>query len=288
MRDHPFDRLATLIASPDHGLSRRRFLMTSAALAASTVLPLQPAARADAAAVTSCSCQGYGDRVYLDCWDEFVDGAGPFNDSNGVLATLQFGIANAGGNLRCKPMADQAQSQCQQVPCPPGESCVTPHGNAPVCQKPCGGGCDPLQSCCGTTCVTLSSDNENCGKCGKICVAPSKCCNGHCTTGTCETCAEQLKQQLGVNAPPPSVSKWFVSCKLDHYDLDGPGGCYCIQTCSDENNCGGCGIKCGAQGGTTGRCVDGTCVYDTSTYGFCTADPNQEWTSATQNPGTAC
>jgi hypothetical protein len=286
MSEHPFDRLAKRVAAADRGLSRRRFLVSSAALAASTALPLRLPGVAAASSTTSCSCQGFADRVYLDCWNEYVDSAGPFNDENGALAALQFGITNRAGDYVCLPKADQAQANCRQVPCPAGQSCVTPPRGEPICQDPCKNRCDSTQTCCDGECVRLSSDNSNCGKCGHMCVSPSKCCNGHCATGKCLDCAQQ--QEQGANGAPPAVAKWFVSCYVPSGGSN-PGSCQCVQLCSDANNCGACGHVCGAQGGTTGRCVDGKCVYDTSSYGFCTADPNNNWTNnAGTVPARAC
>lgn len=283
VNEHQFDRLARRVAVADRDLSRRRFLVSSAALVVSTALPLRLAGVAVATSTTSCSCQAFADRVYLDCWNEYVDSAGPFNDGSGALAALQFGITNRGGEYVCLPKADQAQTSCRQVPCPAGQSCVTPPRGEPTCQDPCQNRCAGTQTCCNGQCAELSSDSSNCGTCGRACVPPSKCCNGHCSTGKCLDCAQQ--QQQGTNGAPPGVAKWFKNCYLPTR----PAGCQCVQVCSDANNCGSCGHVCGAQGGTTGRCVDGKCVYDTTSYGFCTEDPNNIWTNnAGTVPGKEC
>ncbi len=156
--------------------------------------------------------------------------------------------------------------------------------NQDACHQNC---CASGHNCDGI-CTDVSRDDRNCGACGKACVSPSKCCQGHCTTQPCLDCAQQIKQQLGTSAPPPAVLKWYVNCNLPRGGQN-PPGCQCIQVCADSQNCGSCGNVCGAQGGTTGRCVDGKCVYDSSTYDFCSADPNHIWgTTPAEVPGKPC
>jgi hypothetical protein len=48
----------------------------------------------------------------------------------------------------------------------------------PTCQPACPGG----QTCCGTTCVNLTTDAMNCGACGTACSAGAQpgCCAGAC------------------------------------------------------------------------------------------------------------
>lgn len=286
MTEHRIDRFAKRLAAADGSLSRRRFLITSAALAASTAVPLRFPRIALASTTTSCSCQGYADRAYLDCWTEFTDSAGPYNDGDGAAAAIQFGVVSRGAQFACAPAGDAAQANCREVPCPAGQMCTTPPRSEPTCQDPCQNRCDSSETCCHEECVKVGSDNDNCGHCGHSCISPSKCCNGQCATGTCLDCVKQ--QEQGANGAPPAVAKWFVSCFIPSGGTN-PGSCQCTQVCSDSNNCGRCGNVCGAQGGTNGRCIDGKCVYDTSTYGFCTADPNGDWTdSGGALPGRAC
>ncbi len=74
---------------------------------------------------------------------------------------------------------------------------------------------------CAGVCTDLSKDQDNCGKCGKICPSGMSC-----ISGTCECVAPR------------------TLC---------PSGC--VNTAKDANNCGGCGYKCVAPK----TCVGGSC-----------------------------
>jgi Cys-rich repeat protein len=76
---------------------------------------------------------------------------------------------------------------------------------------------------CGATCVDTSSDPQNCGTCGSVCLMGAACANGTCMS----TCAAGQTRCGGV----------------------------CANLLSDSNNCGGCAMACGP-----GRaCLMGVC-----------------------------
>jgi hypothetical protein len=61
--------------------------------------------------------------------------------------------------------------------------------------------------CCNKRCVNLSSDNRNCGACGKHCGWGRKCCGGKCVSITSDVyncgrcghkCAKHVKCQYGI------------------------------------------------------------------------------------------
>jgi stigma-specific protein Stig1 len=275
MGEHRLDRLAKRLVASEEAVSRRRFLVGSAVLAAASAVPLRVPAGAAAATVTSCSCQGYGDSVYLDCWNEYVDGAGPFNDENGALAALQFGIANEGGRYRCLPKGDQAQANCQQVPCPAGQNCVTPPFGQPVCQDSCGNGCASGETCCDGTCVSAQTDSANCGKCGHVCIGGSVCENGHCGQAKCSpTCTGgqlccKAPGVLGFLCTNPKTDNSNCgacgnACQGTTYCCNGA----CVDLSSDPNNCGNCGMSCGGQ-----DCCNAMCVSCASSGGMCCSGP---------------
>lgn len=118
----------------------------------------------------------------------------------------------------------------------------------------------PLALCIATTCpapyetcgdgyrcnTNLSNDSKNCGACGKECPVGFGYLNmtSACVNGTCEpTCVKQLAGGKFWN---------FADCNGVLED-----GCE-INTSTDPNNCGGCGLECAA--GVP--CVDGKCGLD--------------------------
>jgi hypothetical protein len=72
--------------------------------------------------------------------------------------------------------------------------------------------CPAMQTACGGTCTTTSSDNNNCGSCGHVCNTAG---GEACVSGVC-------------------------SCSMG---TDCSGNC--VLTASDANNCGSCGHACG-------------------------------------------
>jgi hypothetical protein len=233
MNEHRFDRWARALAERDEAISRRRFLVYGAAAGASTLVPLRLAGTAQAESISSCDCSGYADRVYVDCWTEVVDGAGPFNGDSGWVEAMQFGISSQGARLICLPKADKAQKDCQTTPCPAGETCTPQHDAPPACIGACNPRCEHDQYCCGHTCVSLDTDGRNCGACGHVCLGNSTCKGGQCVPSDCN----------------PVCQKPGICCGQD-------GGWICTDPSSDRNNCGGCGNKCSSS--TT--CCKGTCM----------------------------
>jgi len=91
--------------------------------------------------------------------------------------------------------------------------------------------------CAGKGCINTSSDNSNCGGCGKGCPIGKTCSDGQCTV--------PVKELVTVD---PCSLGGNVSCG---------GTCINIHG-SDSKNCGGCGWECPA--GLT--CYQGECSMD--------------------------
>ena len=94
--------------------------------------------------------------------------------------------------------------------------------------------CAEGQTRCGDTCVDTATDLQNCGACG------ARCCLGNvCSGGRCAAACSPGNTACGPRT--------------------GPDGCTffaCIDTLSDNNNCGACGTQCAA-----GQvCVLGSCL----------------------------
>ncbi|MEI8258916.1 MAG: hypothetical protein WCJ30_24875 [Deltaproteobacteria bacterium] len=82
---------------------------------------------------------------------------------------------------------------------------------------------------CGSTCVDLRVDRNNCGACGAVCGAGQTCSSGSCACG---------------------CSAGRTVC------WTGCGECLCTDLATDPAHCGTCGTVCNA--GTP--CVSGTCA----------------------------
>lgn len=132
--------------------------------------------------------------------------------------------------------------RCAGGACVPG--CVGGCGPAAVCNA---GECVPCPAgrvACGNTCRDLQSDRAHCGACGAACPQPAgatvACVNAACTLTAC--------------ADPT-----YRDC-----DGNAANGCE-MNIVSDRNNCGACGVRCGARQ----MCTAGRCVCQTGTDNLC-------------------
>jgi hypothetical protein len=82
---------------------------------------------------------------------------------------------------------------------------------------------------CGDTCVSIASDERNCGECGRQCGPDQTCAKGECVC----------------------PFKGLTIC-----------GGLCTHLPTDDTNCGDCGRVCGAtQGCRQGKCVERPCAF---------------------------
>jgi hypothetical protein len=173
------------------------------------------------------------------------------NASNGCEANIQTDTGNCGscGN-RCN--FPNAASTCVGGTCALG-ACLPGFGN---CDGVAANGCE----------TPLSSDIGNCGTCSNRCNVPNG--SARCLSGTC-----------GVAA----CTTGFGNC-----DGVAANGCE-VNTLTDAQNCGACGLRCTAGFGTgSNSCSAGACVPACNT-GYANCDGNTRngcETSLTTN--TAC
>jgi hypothetical protein len=139
-----------------------------------------------------------------------------------------------------------------------GTACAVAKGEICVSGK-CAQGCPVGSQKCGDKCVDTNVDRANCGKCGTVCGATELCAVGTCA-GSCEaagylTCQGAMtKIDAGADASLPMS---------------------CVDPKTDHDNCGACGVTCGAME----ACSNGTCCAAgmTGCGGACVnlqSDPN--------------
>jgi len=89
-------------------------------------------------------------------------------------------------------------------PCP-----IPPNGSASCDGTSCGIRCTSPYTACGSTCIDLQTDDNNCGNCG----SQYACTGGaHCTSGTCQTSPAVLQFQIGAGSPnPPNPDPYTLS-----------------------------------------------------------------------------
>jgi hypothetical protein len=135
-------------------------------------------------------------------------------------------------------------------------------------ESPCSEG-----TLCGTSCTTLSTDSNNCGKCGNACTAGQLCGGGLCSCpaanqcgGACTDVSSDAKN-CGVcgHACAADESCTAGSCKLSCCPGTSACGASCLDLRSDANNCGACGKRCTA----SEVCSGGACVGCPTNHAQC-------------------
>ena len=123
---------------------------------------------------------------------------------------------------------------------------------------------------CGTTCVDLSVDSDNCGACGNSCAPSEQCSGGFCVTCTavCEgSCADLAwdRNNCGVCANTCLADQICNAGTCTTCESECGGSCAYLE--DDRKNCGACGNVCSADE----WCSAGACVLcdDTICDGAC-------------------
>jgi hypothetical protein len=108
--------------------------------------------------------------------------------------------------------------------------------------------CPDGQDSCGSSCITLATDSANCGSCGNTCLAGQVCVMGKCA----------------VECPMGDL-------KCDKKDAGGAGAT-CVNSKTDNDNCGSCGNICPAGQICYGGACSGTCGDAKSGQTVCAGD----------------
>jgi hypothetical protein len=155
-----------------------------------------------------------------------------------------------------------ANQFCDNGACKANPACTV--ANAGV---DCAGADGGIAHCCGTSCVDLAADQNNCGTCGVVCPAGSVCNGGYCSLPDAgySPCADVP------GACPPGTVCSNTSCVPLSCPAGGTG-----QTCAFGTGYGQLGYSV-----VTGKCCGGACSdlnQDPQNCGMC-------GTTCTTGPG---
>ncbi|MBN9160190.1 MAG: hypothetical protein BGO98_25725 [Myxococcales bacterium 68-20] len=205
----------------------------------------------------------------VDVSDKHCGACGNECDPNGPVGApplppnAKYGcVGSRCGNLKCR---DNFADCNADLGMPGSDGCETKlgtHANCSLCGDDCRAngmnciqnlfppsivcGCAPGLSFCGVTttepfignCVDFASDLQNCGGCGRVCPGSSERSLPVCSSGTCK-----------------------LDCFGRWADCNGNLDDNCeVDTFSDPQNCGGCGITCDVAAGQA--CAGGRCVVE--------------------------
>jgi hypothetical protein len=228
------------------------------------------------------------------------------------------GSGNPCTNGTCASACPQGQTLCKStctntqtdnfncgacgIVCMGGQTCNAGQCTSPVC--PAG------QVLCNNICVNEQTDPNNCGGCGTVCLTGQTCNAGQCTSpvcpagqvlcnnicvdeqtdiNNCGACGNACKESNAAAAC--NLGKCAIaSCNSGFADCNGvvADGCE-VNTKTDNNNCGGCGVKClSGQTCSNAVCVSTTCTADSNCPpgDYCSTSTH---TCVVQQPnGTTC
>ena len=194
--------------------------------------------------------------------------------------------------FRCADGTCAATAASCPVACPPATPHLCADGTCQISAAACAGACPVGQTSCFGTCVNLMTDPQHCGSCGptggaicgtgqacvqgvcsQVCPIGQALCGGICTrldtTTNCGACGTTCAAGFVCNspgglggfcAPDPSI------CTAGQTNCGGT----CTSTATDVNNCGACGLRCGAPNASA-SCAAGACQF-TCNAGFSDCD----------------
>lgn len=147
---------------------------------------------------------------------------------------------------RCTPALTNCDGRCRNL--------QVDENNCGACGRTCLAG----QSCCNGTCISTVADPANCGACGRRCGTNENCCSGECVDvgfdrDNCSRCGRQCLAG--------DVCK-VGRCCTDIYASCNPAADRCCgaSTCTglvrgERTCCATAGLKCGGNG----QCCSGVC-----------------------------
>ena len=217
-------------------------------------------------------------------------------------ATGQTACAQAAGGFICENLSNDRANcgTCGNV-CPQGQVCTPAGAGQP---GHCAIECLPNFTNCSASCRDLQTDDAACGACGTVCSTGTHCVGGSCTVtctpgqkdcrdpltgihscvdtskdrGNCGDCASSGSQFVCAAGQICSGGTCLVSCQAGLNIC----GSTCVNFTADANNCGGCGVTCGAGQVCTNHGPGSTGLCELHCPTGETACGNPAW-----NPGTA-
>jgi len=156
------------------------------------------------------------------------------------------------------------------------------------------------QTLCGSICVDVQKDSENCGVCGNACSGIQACSSGKCVTqcpSSGSVCAGTCVNLKSDNANCGMCGK---ACKTSETCIGGGciSGCagkticgldagapYCADLKSDNANCGSCSHACNATEACVGGTCNGSCSPDQT---LCGVDAGKPYCATVMSDNTNC
>jgi hypothetical protein len=176
----------------------------------------------------------------------------------------------------CRREREVCQTGCRRAGnppcpanCPSGSTC----GAGGVCT------CHPGLAPCGSRCVDVQTDAQNCGACGSGCPSGATCSGGAC--GPCQpgltmcggACVDTSSDPMNCGAcgaPCPSAATCRAATCGCPPGMTTCGG-RCTNVTRDPKNCGACGFVCSRPGFP--YCCAGCLSSDATRPPFCSAVP---------------
>lgn len=155
---------------------------------------------------------------------------------------------------------------CDETCCTEGQVCCTV-GGVQTCTdlgtdtncSGCGNACSAGSLCCEGACIDVTGDVNNCGGCGVVCSEQTPlCCDGvptaNGTNSNCTSCGE--------TADPDNPTSPTSCCPATIPVEGGPDEqtFAVVDTLTDDNNCGGCGVVADTSPEVQEKCCEGEVV----------------------------
>jgi hypothetical protein len=190
-----------------------------------------------------------------------------------VCSAGRCGLTCVGGSTRCSgACVDTMNDPANCGAC--GGKCA----NDQVCKSGACSRCPGTQTLCGSTCIDTQTDRSNCGACGASCWAvygSATCqngtCNATCYGGYTDCPGASYRCYTNTSSDPLHCGSCTNACGANERCISGvctacPEGqtmCsgYCVDTQTDQYNCGACNRYCYSSGyNQVSSCVGGSCV----------------------------